>query len=75
MNDSVKVDWRRAALELPQFGQINAEAIRAAYWRMVRQTLPAKGGGRIDFDTIRKAKRELLLEAGLRIPSPPQKRG
>jgi hypothetical protein len=75
LSDSVKVDWRRAALELPQHGSVSLDAIRAAYWRIVRQAHPSKGGDALEFERIRKAKQELLAEAGLRIPSLPQKRG
>jgi hypothetical protein len=73
LTESLLFDWRRAQLELPQHGAIGADAIRTAYWRLVRRAHPSNGGSATDFEQMRKAKRELLIEAGLRIPPPRKK--
>jgi hypothetical protein len=73
MADPVKTDHRRALLKLPQHGPTTAEAIRAAYWRIVTLHHPSKGGSLSDFDQVRQANRELLAEVGVRIP--PARRG
>jgi hypothetical protein len=73
MNEPVKVDWRRAVLQLPQFVPISKNAICASYWRIVGHAHPSNGGHVSDFEQARQAKRELLTEAGVRIP-PPRRR-
>jgi hypothetical protein len=73
MSEPVKVDLRRALLKISQHGALSEEAIRAAYWRIVRHEHPSNGGNAFDFEQVRKAKRELLTEVGIRIPAPRRK--
>lgn len=65
----MKNDQRRVTLGLPQYGEVSEDAIRAAYWRIVRQLYLSREN-KFDFEQVRKAKHELLMEAGVRIPKP-----
>jgi hypothetical protein len=56
-------DWRRQILQLPSVGRLSAQAVRAAYWRLMRS------GSRVEKDRLRDAKQTLLFELGVRIPS------
>ena len=56
-------DWRRIALELPTTGEISEAAVRAAYWRLVAKYPGARA-------MLKDAKRQLLLELGVRTPAP-----
>jgi len=58
----MRTDWRRQALQLPSVGALSAEAVRAAYWRRVSEAAGA------DKERLKDAKRELLLELGVRVP-------
>ncbi len=58
----MRVDWRRRILQLPSVGEVTAQAVRAAYWRQVGETVGA------DKERLMDAKRELLFELGVRIP-------
>ncbi len=65
----MKPDSRRALLGLPQHGAISEDAIRAAYWRIVGRAKTARGDGAFDMEELRKAKRALLFEVGVRLPA------
>ncbi len=65
----MKSDPRRALLELPQLGAISEGAIRAAYWRIVGRAGLARDCGGRDLGILREAKRALLFEAGVRLPT------
>jgi hypothetical protein len=56
-------DAHRTLLGLPQLGRLSQEAIRAAYWRRIRDC-----GGPTSLALLQEAKRVLLYGAGVRIP-------
>ena len=59
----MRVDWRRQILQLPSVGEVSTQSVRAAYWRLVGEAAGA------DKARLRDAKRELLLELGVRVPA------
>jgi hypothetical protein len=56
-------DWRRQILQLPSVCDLSAQAVRAAYWRLMR------GDAHVDKHRLHAAKQTLLFELGVRIPS------
>jgi hypothetical protein len=60
-------DWRRKALGLPATETITEKAVRAAYWRLVGESV-LRQGREIDVAQLRAAKQELLFELGVRVP-------
>jgi hypothetical protein len=63
----MRADWRRQALQLPSVGDISEAAVRAAYWSLVGARVATKSA--LDKERLREAKRQLLFELGVRVPT------
>jgi hypothetical protein len=63
------MDWRRKLLELPVAESLSEEAVRAAYWRAIGRMRGGDVRQSSDVRLLQTAKRELLFELGVRIPS------
>jgi hypothetical protein len=63
----MRADWRRQALQLPSVGDITEAAVRAAYWSLVGASFATEAA--FDKQRLREAKRQLLFELGVRIPT------
>jgi hypothetical protein len=63
----MRADWRRQALQLPSVGDISEAAVRAAYWSLVGANVATMAA--FDKDRLREAKRQLLFELGVRVPT------
>jgi hypothetical protein len=67
----MRADWRRQVLQLPSIGEITEAAVRAAYWRLIARVATELGDDR---ERLREAKRQLLFELGVRIPTSDNRR-
>jgi hypothetical protein len=63
----MRTDWRRQVLQLPSVGELSEAAVRAAYWRLV--AVPTSSELARDNERLREAKRQLLFELGVRVPT------
>ena len=69
----MRADWRRQTLQLSSVGEITEAAVRAAYWSLVGASVATEAV--VDKERLREAKRQLLFELGVRLPTSRDRRG